>query len=64
MGTMSLDLFLLKKELIETEEKFQETKGELRLMRKRAKSLSCISNELIIRKRELKRQIRELRRKK
>ena len=59
MKTMSSDLFLLNKELKETEQKIDEARGGLRLLWKRILSLSRTLGELLVRQGELKKEIEE-----
>lgn len=59
MKTMSSDLFLLNKELKETEQKIDEARGGLRLLWKRILSLSRTLGELMVRQGELKKEIEE-----
>jgi len=64
MKTMSSDLFLLNKELKETEQKIDEARGGLRLLWKRILSLSRTLGELMVRQGELKKEIEQLESKK
>jgi len=64
MKTMSSDLFLLNKELKETEQKIDEARGGLRLLWKRILSLSRTLGELLVRQGELKKEIEQLESKK
>lgn len=60
MKTMSSDLFLLNKELKETEQKIDEARGGLTLLEKRKLTLSRTLGELMVQREQVQKAIEQL----